>query len=48
LAFFVYAGVIKCADEDISDSDYEHTSRITIHTLASVRRIDCRFIQWMR
>jgi hypothetical protein len=47
LALFVCAVVIKSADEDIGDSDYEHSSGNTNHALAFVRSTLCAFARRM-
>jgi len=47
LALFVCAVVIKCANEDIGDSNYEHISGSTNHAVAFVRSTPCAFAQRM-
>jgi hypothetical protein len=47
LALFVCAVVIKCANEDIGDSNYEHISGSTNHAVAFVRSTPGAFAQRM-
>jgi hypothetical protein len=47
LALFVCAVVIKCVNEDIGDSNYEHIADSTNHAVAFVRGTPCAFAQRM-